>query len=549
MAEEITITAESIIPEILQQRIKLHPNRIALIEGEQRVAYAEFGAQVGQLAAVLRKLGVQPGEKVALLLPNGIRFTVATYAIFHIGAVVVAVNPTYKAPEIRHLLHDSEAVAVIVAEKFPGSDPLGRLREVRDELPHLRYALLDGQHAPDLLPLENLLTETKALPEYHRSRPEDVAALLYTSGTTGAPKGSIHTHRTLLFPLTINIIKTPTFMQLFTMVRRFGFGYLRRLLKVFGKPITVLVTTPPYAGAGLAGPINMLLGGRISVLQDRFSTTEAIQLIEKEKVNVFGAVPALATLMLRDPEINNHDLNSLIYFACGASFVSPSLVREVRQVIGVPTMIGYGATELIGAPTLTDPFSDSEKALHETVGRVAPGYEFKIVDEHRQPLPVGEIGEIAIRGNSLMLGYYKAEALTRQVIDQERWFYTGDLGSFDDQGYLRIHGRIKDMIIRAGQNIYPPELEQVLSTHPKIHMAAVVGVPDDIAGEKVVAYVIPKDSQSLTQEEVMSFCVDNLAPYKIPRNVYFVDEFPMTPTGKVLKRVLREQALEWSRQR
>jgi fatty-acyl-CoA synthase len=543
MAEEVTITEKSIIPQVLYERIALHPNQIALIEGNDRVTYAEFGEQVKKMAAVLRGLGIQPGEKVGILLPNSIRFTVVAYAVFHIGGVVVAVNPTYKTNEIKHLLNDSEAVAAIIAEKFPGSDPLGKFNEIRSELPHLRYAILDGQRTGDFSNLDELLAVAEATDEYYQSDPSDLAALMYTSGTTGQPKGSMHTHRTMLFPLTINMIKRPSFVQMFLMIKRYGFNYLKRLLKVFGKPITIMVTTPPYAGAGLVGTINFILGDRTSVLMDRFSTSEAIRLIEKEKINIFGAVPALATLLLRDPELKKHDLSSLIYFACGAAFVSPALVKEVREVIGVPTMIGYGATELVGAPTMTDPFADSEEALRETVGKVAEGYEFKIVDEKRQPLPSGQVGEIAIRGVSLMKGYYKAEELTRQVIDEDGWFYSGDLGSIDEEGYLRIAGRIKDMIIRAGQNIYPPELEQVLSTHPKIQMASVVGVPDDIAGEKVVAYIIPKDGEILTQPEVMDFCIDNMAPFKIPRDIYFMDEFPMTPTGKVLKRVLREKAL------
>ena len=545
MAEEVTVTENSIIPEILYERISLHPDLLALIEQDQRVTYAEFGECVKRMAAVFRGLGIQPGQKIALILPNSIRFTVATYAIFHVGAVVVAINPIYKAVEIKHLLEDSEAVAVIVAEKFPGSDPLGRLNQVRQDLPVLKHIILDGQGGEGVHRLEDLLAAAvaKQTDDYHHSDPTDVAALLYTSGTTGKPKGSMHTHRTMLFPLTINMLKTPSFVQLFLMIKRYGFGYLKRLLKVFGKPLTVLVTTPPYTGAGMVGTINFILGGRTAVVQDRFSTTEVIRLIEKEKINIFGAVPALATLLLRDPELGKHDLSSLIYFACGASFVSPALVKEIRDKVNVPTMIGYGATELVGAPTLTDPFVDFEVALRETVGKVADGYEFKIVDEDRQELPIGEVGEIAVRGTSLMLGYYKAEELTRQVIDAERWFYTGDLGSFDEEGYLRIAGRIKDMIIRAGQNIYPPELEQTLSTHPKVHLSSVVGVPDDIAGEKVVAYIIPKDGEILTVPEVMDFCVDNLAPYKVPRNIYFLDEFPLTPTGKVLKRVLREKAL------
>jgi fatty-acyl-CoA synthase len=543
MAEELIVTENSTVPQVLRERIRLTPDQESLIFEDSRVTFKELGERVKRMAAVFRGLGIQPGERIGILLPNNIRFTVVVYAIIEVGGVVVAVNPTYKPTEIKQVLEDSEAGAVVVAEKFPGADPLGKLKSIHPELPLLKHVIVDGQSKDIGVNLEDLLRKTAIQEGYHQADPNDLAALIYTSGTTGAPKGSMHTHRSLLFPLTIDIIKKPTFIQMFTMIKRFGFGYLLRLLKVFGKPIKALITTPPYAGAGLTGTFNLVLSGRIIVIQERFSTAEAIRLIEREKVSVFGAVPALAALLLRDPELKTHDLSSLIYVAAGAAFVSPALVREIKEKIGCPTMIAYGATELIGVPTQTNPFVDSDKALRETVGKVSEGYEIKIVDENRQPLPIGEVGEIAVHGASLMLGYFKAEKLTREVIDEDRWYYTGDLGSLDDEGYLRISGRIKDMIIRAGQNIYPAELEKILINHPKIHMVSIVGVPDDISGEKVVAFIIPEENSNLTELEVKDFCIQNLAPYKIPRDIYFVNEFPMTPTDKVLKRELRERVL------
>jgi fatty-acyl-CoA synthase/long-chain acyl-CoA synthetase len=371
-----------------------------------------------------------------------------------------------------------------------------------------------------------------------------MVALMYTSGTTGAPKGSMHTHQTILFPLTIDLLKSPTFTQMLRMVKRYGFRYLIRLLKVYGKPISILYTTPPYTGGGLVTIFNFVLSGRIVVLQDRFTPVGAMQLIERERVSVFGAVPALATLFLRDPRLKDHDLSSLIYIAFGASFVSPALVQEVKDKTGCPAMNVYGATEYVGPPAQTNPFTDSDNALHETVGRVSEGYQIKIVDENRHPVPTAEVGEIAVKGKSMMLGYYKAEELTRQVLDEEGWYYTGDLGSMDEEGYLKIVGRKKDMIIRAGQNIYPAELEKVLITHSKIHMVAIIGVPDDIAGEVVVAFIIPKEGVELSFLEVMDFCREHLAAYKQPRDVHFVKEFPLTTTGKVLKRELRTKYLE-----
>ena len=543
MAEEIVITSESTIPQILKKRCAVQPDQEALILGDERLTYGEFYKRVKKMAAVLHEKGVQPGEKVAIVLPNDLRFPVTMYAIFEVGGVVVSVNPTYQASEIKHILEDSEAVAVIVAEKVQRADPLGKIQGIRSELHYLRHVIIDGPGAAPEDRLSDLLEKAEVKDEYHRVKPGDLAALIYTSGTTGAPKGSMHSHQTLLFPLTLDTLTRPSLKTIIRMVRRFGFGYLRRTMGIAGKPIKLLYTTPPYAGAGMTVAVNFILSGRTIVIQENFSTTEAIKLIEKERVNIFGATPALMTLMLRDSEIKKHDLSSIIYMICAAASVSPALVREIKKVLGTPTMIGYGCTEVVGGPTVTDPFTDSEKALQETVGKVTGGYEVKIVDEDRNPVPTLEVGEIALRSGSVMLGYYKAEDLTREVIDEEGWYYTGDLGTMDEGGYLRIVGRVKEMIIRAGQNIYPAELESVLIKHPKIEAVAVVGIPDDIAGEKVLAFVIPDGGDKLSKLEVMEFCRENLAPYKVPHDVRFVTEFPMNPSGKVLSEFLRQQVL------
>lgn len=543
MAENKIITPDSTIPQVLEKMIQIHRDRIALIEGDQRITYREFGESVHSLAAGFQDLGIQPGEKLAIIFPNGIKFPIVIFAGFQMGAVVHTVNPTLRPNEIKHILNDSEAVAVVVAGNFPGMDPLGLIRRLRPELPHLKYVIVDGQPTGDEISFSELIQKGSGKKVAEVSKVGDLVALIYTSGTTGLPKGSMFTHWTILYTMSLNLLKRPTFPQLIDVVRRYGFGYLIRVVKIARKPLTVMYTPPPYVAAGILSIILILLNGRTGVLQERFTPAEAIKLIEKEKVNVLIAVPSLATLVARNPALKKHNLNSLLYLLCGAAFVSPALVREIRENIGVPTIIGYGATE-VGVPTVTNPFTDSEKMLSETVGRVMDGFELKIVDENRQPVQGGEVGEIAVRAPSVMMGYYKAEEKTRETIDKEGWCYTGDLGRFDEDGYLRISGRIKDMIIRAGQNIYPAELESVMVKHPKIHQVTVVGTPDDIAGEKVVAFVIPRNGFNLTKLEVLNFCRDNMAPYKVPGEVIFVDEFPMNATGKVLKRVLREDLVK-----
>jgi acyl-CoA synthetase (AMP-forming)/AMP-acid ligase II len=282
--------------------------------------------------------------------------------------------------------------------------------------------------------------------------------------------------------------------------------------------------------------------GRILVHKDHFVPSEILELIETEKINIMVLPPALAKLLVRNPNVDKYDLTSLIYISLGASPVPPSLFDEMLERIGCPVMIGYGVTELIGGPTRTNPFADSKKMLRETVGKPVSGFEAKIVDKNRETVPTGEVGELVVRGAVKALGYYKAEELTKTSFDDNGWYYSGDLATVDKKGYFRIVGRKKDMIIRGGQNIYPAELESVMVTHPKIHQASVIGIPDAIAGEKILAYIIPETGTSLTSIEVLNFCRENMAPYRIPANVFFVSEFPLNASGKVLKRVLRENA-------
>jgi acyl-coenzyme A synthetase/AMP-(fatty) acid ligase len=269
-------------------------------------------------------------------------------------------------------------------------------------------------------------------------------------------------------------------------------------------------------------------------------------MIEKEKVTFLQLTPATAMLLMRNPDLEKYDLSSLIYLSLGTSPVPPSLVDEIQERIGVPVMIGYGATEIVGAPLVTQPFNDPPYAIRETVGKAGIGYDTKVVDEDRQEVATGEIGELAVKGGVKMLGYYKDDALTDSAFDDEGWYYTGDLATKDKDGYIRIAGRKKDMIIRGGQNIYPAELESVLTTHPKVQQAAVIGVPDAIAGERVLAYIIPETGSKLTPVEVLNFCREKMAPYKVPADVRFAEEFPLNSTGKVLKRVLREEAIKES---
>jgi acyl-CoA synthetase (AMP-forming)/AMP-acid ligase II len=544
MAEEILLTADYTIPRALKERIQLIPDQLAQVDSKGKMTYGELGVAVDKLASGLLDLGIKQGEKVALIVPSCNTFPVAMYGIIQTGGVSVGVNPTLRPNEFKHILNDSEAVAVIVAEKMHGVSPLEIIREMRADLPHLHHVIVDGGAEGSEIALKDLMDEAKARADYPKLDPNDLVALIYTSGTTGLPKGSMHSHYTMLYPLIADRLSSPGLMGLLRIIRRYGFSYFGNMMKNYANPLKILTSLPPYTAGGVVITINFFLQGRITAHLERYTPSAALKLIEEEQVTFLQLTPATAMLFMRHPDVEKADLSSLIYLSLGTSTVPPSLVDEITDRLGVPVMIGYGATEIVGAPLVTEPFNDPPYAIRETVGKAKEGYDTKIVDENRQPLGTGEVGELAIKGGVSMLGYYKAEEMTKSVFDEDGWYFTGDLATMDKDGYIRIVGRKKDMIIRGGQNIYPAELEALMTTHPEIASAAVIGVPDALAGEKVLAYVILEEGAELSTVDMLNFCRENLAAYKVPANVKFVKEFPMNATGKVLKRDLREEAIK-----
>jgi fatty-acyl-CoA synthase len=543
MAKKLVITPESTIPQLLKERIKLNPDRFAQIDREERMTYWQFGERVDKLASGLIELGIEPGEKVALILPGGNTYPVAMYAVIQVGGVSVGINPTLRTNELKYIFSDSEAAAVIVSDSIPLVDPLGVVREMRADLPHLRHVLVDGEAGEGEINLEDLIAGSTVKDAYHQADPNDLAALVYTSGTTGLPKGSMHSHYTMLYPSMGKSLLPPIYKQVIPIIKRYGLIYFLRVAVAIKRPNIGYSSLPPYTGGGTMGVIGNFLGGSIKVHMDRFTPTSLLALIEKERLTSIGLPPALGMMLIRTPHFENYDLSSLMVVSLVAAPVPPALIDEFTEKLGCPIVNGFGATELFSGPTTISPFTDPMGVLRETIGKVRPGYEVKIVDEERNSLPIGNVGELAVRGGPRMLGYYKADELTQKTFDEDGWYYTGDQATMDEEGFIRIVGRIKDMIIRGGQNIYPAELENVLVTHPDVKDAAVIGVPDPIAGEKVLAYIIPNGNPAPTVVEILNFCRDNMAPYKVPGNVVFVDEFPLNATGKVLKRELREEAI------
>ena len=535
--------------QALERVVRVYPDRLALVVQDTRLTYRQLGERVERLAAGLHRLGLRRGEKLAIVTANGEAFVEAVFATARLGLVFVPINPLLRPHELRHILADAEAAAVVVAERVWGGEPLKTLAAIRGDLPGLRHVIVAGERSlPDALLLSELMAAPAGELPPSAGAPDDMAALVYTSGTTGVPKGSIHTHSTLLYPMVAlrryldGIRRSPRLLigLVRTSLTHYRSRFISLIRFVLKNPSALLLPLPTYSIAGFGAMQGTLLGGNPLILMDRFVPAEALRIIQQERVVSFVAVPTMVALLLRAPDFARYDLSSLLLLTMGAAPVPPALAEEVERRIGCAAVIGFGATEVAGGMVSTNPFLDPRRASKETVGKLNPDWEARIVDDQRRPLPLGQIGELALRGASIMKGYYKAPELTREIIDAEGWYYTGDLATLDANRYIRIVGRKKDMIIRGVQNIYPTELEAALVSHPQIRQTAVIGVPTEVGDERVTACLVLEPGASLPAAAVLDFCRKQLAPYKVPDEVRFLDELPMNPAGKVQKYILRE---------
>jgi len=338
------------------------------------------------------------------------------------------------------------------------------------------------------------------------------------------------------------MFESPSPVQLARMMRTFA-SHAVRFVKWAGKPPPTISPSAFHAVAGYAIVIGGILAGYRTVIVERFNPTQVLELVAREHINVIVATPTMYSMMLSVPNFEKYDKSSLLYCSMAAAPCPPPLVREVRERFGCPVMIAFGATETAGLGLMTR-FDDPDKMQVETVGKPSDDVKIRIVDHEHREVPTGQIGELAVLVDGIMLGYYHQPEATAQALDADGWYYTGVLAVMDDKGYVRIVGRKKDMIIRGGQNIYPVEIETHLLTHPAIQGAAVVGVPDPVGGESVWAFIVPEPNAQLTIKQVLDHCRGKIAPYKVPTEVRIVAELPLTPTAKIKKFELREMAIK-----
>ncbi len=523
-----------------------YPDNDALIVLHQNVhwSYRELQQRANQCARALLSMGVRKGDRVGVWSPNCSEWTVSQIATAKIGAILVNVNPAYRTHELEYALNQSGARFLITADSFKTSDYRGMLYELAPELKACADGKLKSQKLPDLeciinlsdekhpgmwrwadmLELADHVSEDELADLQATLQFDDPINIQYTSGTTGFPKGATLSHH--------NILNNGFFVA-----ESMGFTSEDRLV----------IPVPLYHCFGMVmGNLGCITHGATMIYPDEgFDPTSVLKAVHSQKATALYGVPTMFIAELDHPEFDSFDLSTLRTGIMAGS-ICPTEV--MKQVIGKMNMkevqIAYGMTETSPVSTQTGAKDSIEKRV-STVGRTQPHLESKIVDPgNGQIVPRGEIGELCTRGYSVMLKYWNNEKATAEAIDEAGWMHTGDLATMDDEGYIQIVGRIKDMVIRGGENVYPKEIEEFLYTHPAVSEVQVTGVPDKKYGEELIAWVkLHPHADDVTAEELREFCKGKITHFKIPRYFKFVDAFPMTVTGKIQKFKMREMSI------
>jgi len=520
------------LASIISHHARLSPEREAIVWDEIRKTYGELDRLSNRVSNALKEMGIGYGDKVALVCPNLPSFPVVYYGIMKAGAVVVPLNVLFTARDFAYHLTDSDAKAVFV---FEGVDelPMGeRVKGAFDTVPACEHLVVITKEESGPSPfaghrtLSDMIADQPETFETFPTRPDDTCAILYTSGTTGQPKGAELTHLNLWS----NVVTTWS-------------SHLPMLDFTDGEQKTVLITLPLFHTTGQTVQMNTnLYGGNRVVLLPRFDAKTTLDTFVKEKVTFWIGVPTMYWALTKYVEENGYDVAPIAanmkVCTSGGAPMPVELMRSFEALFDVRVLEGYGLSE-------TSPlacFNHIERPSKPgTVGQPIFGVDVRCFDDNDKEVPRGERGEVVIRGTNVMKGYYKRPEATAEAF-RNGWFHTGDIGVMDDEGYLAIVDRKKDMILRGGYNVYPRELEEIIITHPAVSLCAVIGVPDERLGEEVKAFIVLKQDNHLTEEDFITWCRTQIAANKYPRHVEFRESLPIGGTGKIIKRELRDEA-------
>ncbi len=501
---------------LLTKRAELSPGLEAIVEGEsdRRFGFAELNTRTNRTASFLRTLGVRKGDRVALLLPNGVEYVESFFAIAKLGGIVVPLNWRLVPDELAFILKDSGATVLLYGDGFGNAvaDLQERGPDATDLKSWVQVGPGDGL-PPFALSYEQLQTDGSDDEPEIGAKDDDELYIMYTSGTTGLPKGAVHTHNTAIWAcITINMSADMRYRDRY------------------------MVALPLFHVGALTPLTSNVQRGVTSIILKAFDPVRAWEIIEQERITVMLAVPAMLNFMLQVPQREQCDFSTLRWCMSGAAPVPVTLIEAYAEM-GIEIHQVYGLTESCGPACLISP----EEALAKagSTGKAFLHTRVRVVNKEGSDVTPGEIGEVLVAGKHIMKGYWKREEATAETI-RNGWLHTGDLASVDKEGFVYIRDRKKDMIISGGENVYPAEIENVILAHPKVGDAAVIGQPSPKWGESPAAVVV-RSEESLTEEEVLEHCNGRLARFKLPKRVYFVDEIARNPSGKILKRILRER--------
>ena len=512
------------IPDLIDQAAREFGADIFIEDGDVRISFVDLRSRTRALAAALIARGIEPGERIAIWAPNLHEWIIAAFAIQSVGAVLVTLNTRYKRAEAGYILRKSGARILFSIDNFLGCDYPAMLEG--EDLPALKEIVLlraqgNGRHTTweDFIAAGNGVDAALVEARCRAVKPGDTADILFTSGTTGAPKGVMAGH-----------------------------GQNLRLYRAWAETVGLtrgdryLIIGPFFHSFGYkAGLLTSLLSGATVLPHQTFDVEAVLKRISEEKVTVMPGPPTIFQSILAFPGWEKYDISSLRKASTGAAAIPVELIRQMREVLKIDNVVSaYGLTESCGTVSMCHIDDDAETIAH-TSGRAVEGVEIRCVDSDNRPVPTGQPGEIVVRGYNVMQGYFENPQATADTIDADGWLHTGDIGVLDERGNLRITDRLKDMFITGGFNVYPAEIENILASHPQLAMSAVIGMPDERMGEVCMVWAVRKAGSTLSEEELIQWCRSNMANYKVPRAVQFVDALPLNASGKVLKTELRER--------
>ncbi len=529
--------------QLFLEAVEKNPKGVATLFFGSKIRYRELNCLVNRFADGLSAIGVKKGDRIALVLPNFPVYPIAHLAVMKLGGILVPTNPLYVERELGYQLRNAGAETVVILDKlYPRLEkvveetPVKRvvITEIKDFLPKILgflYGLrskseIQTDEGKKLYVYRDLMKRSHLRAKPVKVSPDETAILLYTGGTTGVSKGAVLTHRNLV----VNVLQTKLW-----------------LLGMEDEKEVLLCVLPFFHSYGMTTGLHLAIASRSAmVLVPRFELSDVVKRIRKHKPTIFCGVPSMYNAIDHYPKVSGADVGSIRLCVSGGSGLPADVQEKFEALTGGKLVEGYGLSET-SPVTHVNPVHGHRRS--GTIGLPVPDTDARIVDtETRKPLAPGEVGELAIKGPQVMKEYWNMEEETRRVL-QGGWLYTGDMAVMDEEGFFSIVDRKKDLIISAGMNIYPREVEEVVHQYPKVVEAAVVGIPSKVREETVKAFIVPKKGEEVTKREIVTFCRDKLAKYKIPKEIEFRDELPKSTVGKILKRVLKEEELERRRVR